>query len=1664
MSPLIFYKREVFTPILAGVLLSVTVLWGQTIRFKEVAKELGVPGNTVSGVSAYGHGVIMADINNDGLPDIYISNAVRYADRLSETLYLSSPNGYFENDKARGVDDPYGWTGSHGICFVDYDNDGDYDIYNATTDDRNRLYQNKGNAYFKDVTDAAKLPLIRKVFPDFDSEPYGYGTRGVLAFDANNDGYMDLLAVNWGPAEKRYSEQSIILIPPQPNEFYLNNGNGTFKTVDNSGLTQPPNHSFMGTQGVVAGDIDGDGDIDVFIVHRNYTGVSDGGQVLAGFDPGRQIPNQLMINDGLGNFSDETAILGLFDAVNDANGATLADYDTDGDLDIFVAPKNKNREFVRVYRNRGNGFFDDVTAQLELRQWGFSTFFLDADNDGDLDIIAPRTHESTIFYRNRGDGTFEQVTDTGIEIYNYDPRGGAVADIDDDGDLDIYFADANKDIKAEAGNRLYRNELKSSNRWLKITGRGPKGDRGGFGTKIWVFERGQMDNIKRLVGYRDVQNAYGYLCQDDPVQHFGLGQRDSVDVKVKLLDGTTLRMFGAPAKTKLFFSKPAAIVESGGDHQSAPALSNLPQPLQVRVRDAYGNTVYGARVIFSSDDPSAHFSPTEVYSNREGYAQVWYTLGGNSSQTVTAFLEASPSSKVTFSAAATPTTVTNLIKISGDDQKGQAGYPLPSPVVVRALTAAGSAVANETIVFQTSGGSGQVNGAEFAETQTDAGGYAQAQWTLGPAPSSTQNLTASVKSMPAVHQQFGATTFGSPAKLVWLSAYQFTGPVHGELPDTLKARITDDSDNLLRDVPVSFEVTAGNGSINGSSRVTQLTDLKGEVKVKWTLGTQAGTDNQKLRIDAGSLQNSPTVVKATALAGPATRLVKISGDGQTGYRAQTLPAPLVVAVTDTFDNAIQGHDVLYTLTVGDGTFSGKREALIQTDPSGRASVFLTLGAEPEYTVRAIAKHNDRALEGSPVVFKLRGITGDPAAETSEFLAPATLVADGETRGELSVTLRDAYGNPISGRTVVLKTTGVAVNLSPPQPTDDQGRTAAFFTTTNLGQVVIELIVNDHALLSRSVACIAGPPAAMRAFGNRQMQRTGQVLPQPIAVNVVDRVGHPVSELPVTFTVVDGGGSILEPQPVLTNSAGIAAAYWRLGSTYGEQNAQAVIEGFEPIRFTAEAIPHDSVMFSIVSGDMQTAAPEQVLADSFVVQLTDSLDRPIPNVEVTFIVNEGAGTSYGYFISPNNPKTDVRGRAAALFFTGSETGIRTITASCRWGTVQFSVLVRRGRNLTFIKRSADGMITLPHAEIKVVVQVLDDFGRPASGEPILCTLTGGGALLDPPPYFASAEGIFTVNWRVGAAGLQTCEIKSLNGTGSAVFTATVANRAPVFVSPSPLPKFVNLIVGSEAILAFQASDPDHDKVTLLVHGMPDGMIFQLGDQAVLRWMPRADQLGDAVVTIIAQDSHGAEDSVRVVMQVSREYAYFPLTRRLPESQNVELPYDRQAVFLLETADVVPPIDWYIETDKCASGPLFLWTFSKDLYPEPEVSVTAYLHKDERLQIVSWQVRLVSGRGVEFEDANASLPKKTELSQNYPNPFNPTTTLRYALASTASVRLAVFSLDGRLIRTLIEGKVPAGEHQTVWDGRDEEGNVVPSGVYYYRLQAGEVTETRKLTLLK
>ncbi len=326
-------------------------------------------------------------------------------------------------------------SGGTGLAFFDYDGDGDLDLYlvngwrldGARVAERGRdhLYRNRGDGTFDDVTEAAGLGSD------------GWGT-GVATGDLDGDGLPDLLVTQFGP-----------------DLLYRNRGDGTFEL-----LPDGPGIDGWST-GAAFFDADGDGDQDLFIagyvdctldqvLHARPTLEWEGTKVMVGPFGLEGLANHYFENDGHGRFRDATEEAGLAD-VGLFYSFTVAalDLDADGDLDLYVA-NDSNPNYL--YQNDGRGHFQDVglwsgaaLSQSGAAQAGMGVAAGDLDSDGLPDLVVTNfARDSTTLYHNLGELVFEDLSrPLGVRDPTFQPLswGAALADLDLDGDLDLFIAD-----------------------------------------------------------------------------------------------------------------------------------------------------------------------------------------------------------------------------------------------------------------------------------------------------------------------------------------------------------------------------------------------------------------------------------------------------------------------------------------------------------------------------------------------------------------------------------------------------------------------------------------------------------------------------------------------------------------------------------------------------------------------------------------------------------------------------------------------------------------------------------------------------------------------------------------------------------------------------------------------------------------------------------------------------------------------------------------------------------------------------------------------------------------------------------------------------------------------------------------------------------------------
>ena len=497
-------------------------------QFTDVARQAGVVFHHTNGASpakhlpeTMGSGAVFFDYDGDGWIDIFLVDGGSIADAAvargaRHRLFHNKGNGTYEDvtDRSGIQHTAYGM----GACAGDYDGDGRPDLY-ITNVGPNVLYRNNGNGTFTDVTAAARV----------GDAQWGAG----CAFaDLDGDGDLDLWVANYVNADPARNpncsdERRFLRFYCHPLKYdplsstVYRNDRGVFTDVTASSGVGALRSNGMG---VVISDYDGDGRPDVFVANDS-------------------MPNFLFHNDGGMKFS-ETGLaagvaVGADGKARAGMGVDAGDYDGDGRLDFVVT--NLDFEMHSVFRGLERGLFAYATTESgvgfpTLPFVGFGVAFLDADNDGLLDVAIASGHildnapqfragstymQRKLLFRNLGNRRFGEVGRQAGPAFAAQrvSRGLAVGDIDNDGDLDILVNNNGQDAE------LLRNDAPAGGtrgNWLLIKLRGTGMNKDAIGARIRLTAGGRTQ-------MREVRAGSSYMSQNDLRAHFGLGSAMRVD-------------------------------------------------------------------------------------------------------------------------------------------------------------------------------------------------------------------------------------------------------------------------------------------------------------------------------------------------------------------------------------------------------------------------------------------------------------------------------------------------------------------------------------------------------------------------------------------------------------------------------------------------------------------------------------------------------------------------------------------------------------------------------------------------------------------------------------------------------------------------------------------------------------------------------------------------------------------------------------------------------------------------------------------------------------------------------------------------------------------------------------------------------------------------------
>ena len=489
------------------------------VTFEEVGSSSGLafqhagPGQvgsfTVDSRSAFeqeivpflGSGTSFGDYDGDGRMDLFLSNTGA-ADAHSALFHNQGDGTFLETGHGLGIDSS---AKTMSALWGDYDNDGYLDVY-LINHGTNLLYRNQENKAFLNVTEAAAV-----------GDP-SWGVGGTFV-DYDHDGDLDLFVANF--VETSPFPESGSRFPDDfqgaNNVLYRNNGDGSFTDVSDASRLSGERRKSLS---VICTDFDNRRDIDFYLVNLGQ-------------------PNQLFSNQRDGSFLDVAPALGISDT-GSGTGIGIGYLGREGFPDLALPTLDGAN--LRLWAQQQNHRYSPralwPSSASPVPDQVHSSQLLDFDNDGDLDVLlvtAPlftqwdQPRRNFFLLENRDEAFHDVTVDVGLDRFQgLAVRGVSVADYDGDGDLD-FAANVNGGSPL-----LFRNQGGNQNNWISVGMRGTNSNKLGVGTKVEI-------KSGRLYQKAEVYGGHGFLSQNPPVAHFGLGKRVGIDTLRILWPGGVLQ-------------------------------------------------------------------------------------------------------------------------------------------------------------------------------------------------------------------------------------------------------------------------------------------------------------------------------------------------------------------------------------------------------------------------------------------------------------------------------------------------------------------------------------------------------------------------------------------------------------------------------------------------------------------------------------------------------------------------------------------------------------------------------------------------------------------------------------------------------------------------------------------------------------------------------------------------------------------------------------------------------------------------------------------------------------------------------------------------------------------------------------------------------------------
>ena len=1466
-----------------------------------------------------------------------------------------------------------------------------------------------------------------------------YGAAGIAWADVNRDGLEDAFIPF---AKSIVADEVSRLYLQQPSHHFV-------EAAASSGLAALHN----ATQAVFS-DLDRDGYPDLLLVKDQHL---------------------LLYHNQAAVFSDQTSQRGLAQIGSSVVQQVLhLDSDGDGDQDLFIVATPKPMLFINDGKGQftlaDRGISSSLTASIDGAAAG------DVNLDGATDLVILPLDQAPILFLNDKKGHF--TAESSSRGFNKTFRDGLplLHDLDRDGDLDLFILKKQTEISTfyqNNGSGFFSDQTTN----LKLT-KSPlllplDADNDSY-TDYWRFVPNSTNNTN---------TPHSFLAFNQKNNSFITITNSGSEANYAPLSGQSCVDFDQDGKLDIIAISAGAFRTEMNEVYGRSALyHNITSPatnhyLQIAFQDTSGGplctdaavSVYPAGKLGDKNSLLGYqdLAAAAAYAS----PMVHFGVGSNTvCDIVVRFATGATLEKknipvdqriIIIRPTRTPGP-TYLRRLSPEATSGKAGDLTRDSLKVQVLDHENQPVAGHTVTFAVLDNRGTLaDGVAQISISTDSQGISRTAWRLSTVSGvqnrvSVQAFDKDNKALEGSPMFFSSQVFpAADTTLHLIKGNEQTGLPGQVLSDSIVVRVQDHYGNPHGSAIVRFTVASGGGTLEGASQRNLTTDPQGRAAATWTLGSVLGKNSQSLIVQILSGQSNQLTVLGGTLFGipdPQRSFMQssptVTADGKSLIQ-------VAITVLDAQGIPVVGERVQVQVN-GEGVIVSQPEQL--TDSQGRTTAGIRSTKAGSFTISTSLPMRNMLLGSTATIFFspgpakfLRVIAGNSQIGTINHLLISPI--------KLQAT--DSLANPVADLPIFFETANKCGQVDPPGPAS----TLSDGTVTvrwRLGETIGRQTM--MASVKPMVAALVEATAKLPAVSLQSVQGDGQVaLPaayfqDSLSVQIRDDLHSPVAGVPVKFSLQSGDVILGDSRNLSTDSNGRASLRLLAGIDRGPVIVKAAVDDSLTSQVTfhmavVEAMPDSLVPLTALSNTIHPGT-EQTVA----VKVVDLAKKTIAQVPVFF-----SSTSSAISITESQPiYSDHDGVAQIRTTMPLQIGAFDLQAHNKYikGSAihfAFKTVSSAPAGLQLLEGDSQSAFAEQWLIQSLKVKVVDGTGAGVAGLHVRFTVqSGGGSLTAETLVTTNAAGIASSLWKLGSQGEQTVRANCEELAGhEVIFHATLLRNAPPLIQVC---LDTSIVETQTLVLPVKASDAENDLFTLTARNLPPGATF---NENQIIWTPNLDQQGIYLIRIIATDATGSTDSTQSRIRVIN-LNRIPHLQVEPDSTSLVLRYYRPYRFKITAND--PDQDslhvlWRLDGQTASHGNQF------ELIANPSMGSMIHLEvmvSDSQDSIKhSWTLRLTSAVS---EPERLTLPTRTRLAQNYPNPFNPTTTLFFENSREQEIKIDILTLSGQRVKTLFQQRIPPGAFHLDWDGRDDAGHSLASGIYFCVLASSEERQMIKITLLK